>query len=252
MVQADDHVLGPFRLILFVLLMLFALLYGLDLRQWIVRDLHAGGFQQSFFTDEQAGVAVAHQFPIDHEQHLVGPIGDMLRVLFRHDHRHGTGLPDAFKHIEDFLLAFRIERRSRFVKDEHVGFRRQCRRDGHTLHLPARQAGRHALAVAGHADQIEHDVDLLVDDVRCDAAVFQRKGDLILNARAEQLRFGILLHVADTFGQRRYGMTAGVHAVDFHQSGHGAVRQIRDDSGQSHAQGGFAGAGRSNDAHERA
>ena len=84
------------------------------------------------------------------------------------------------------------------------------------------------------------------------AAVFQRKGDLILNARAEQLRFGILLHVADTFGQRRYGMTAGVHAVDFHQSGHGAVRQIRDDSGQSHAQGGFAGAGRSNDAHERA
>ena len=43
---------------------------------------------------------------------------DMLRVLFRHDHRHGTGLPDAFKHIEDFLLAFRIERRSRFVKDD--------------------------------------------------------------------------------------------------------------------------------------
>ena len=83
MVQTDDHVLGPFRLILFVLLMLFALLYGLDLRQRIVRDLHAGGFQQSFFTDEQASVAVAHQFPIDHEQHLVGPIGDMLRVLFR-------------------------------------------------------------------------------------------------------------------------------------------------------------------------
>ena len=64
MVQTDDHVLGPFRLILFVLLMLFALLYGLDLRQRIVRDLHAGGFQQSFFTDEQAASPLRTNSPL--------------------------------------------------------------------------------------------------------------------------------------------------------------------------------------------
>jgi len=156
-------------------------------------------------------------------------------VLPGHDHRHGTGLANTFERVEHFLLAFGVESRGGFVKNKHIGFR--CKRggDGHALHLASRQAGRYTFAVSGHADQVEHDVDLLVDDVRGYSAVFQRESDLILDTRAEQLRLRILLHIADALRQCRDGVPARIHAVDFHDTAHGAVSQVRNDTGQCHA-----------------
>ena len=159
----------------------------------------------------------------------------MFGILFGYDHRHGTGLANAFEHVEHFLLACGVECRSRFVKNEHIGFRRERGRDGHTLHLTSRQAGRHAFAVSGHADQVKHDVDLLIDEARCDSTVFQRESNLILDTRTKQLRLRILLHVADALRQRRDGVPARIHAVDFHNATHGAVGQVRNDAGQCHA-----------------
>lgn len=99
----------------------------------------------------------------------------------------------------------------------------------------SRQAGRYTFAVSGHADQVEHDVDLLVDDAWGYSAVFQRESDLILDTRAEQLRFRILLHVADALRQCRDGVPARIHAINFHDTTHGAVGQVRNDAGQCHA-----------------
>ena len=159
----------------------------------------------------------------------------MFGILLGHDHRHGTGLANAVEHVEHFLLAFGVEGRGGFVKNKHIGFRRERGRDGHALHLASRQAGRYTLAVSGHADQVEHDVDLLVDDVWSYSAVFQRESDLILDTRAEQLRFRILLHVADALRQCRDGVPARIHAINFHDTTHGAVGQVRNDAGQCHA-----------------
>ncbi len=209
-----------------------------------------GGFQQSPLTGEQTGVVVADQLAVDHEQHLIRPIGDVFGVLLGDDDRHRAGLANAFQRIENLLTSLGVKRRRRLIEDQHIGFGRERRRDGDALHLPAGQTGGHALAVSGHADQIEHDVDLMVNDLRVHAPVLQRECDFVLDRGAEQLGFGVLLHIADAFRQRGYGMMAGVHSVDFHRAGHRAIRQIRDDARQSHAQCGFARAGRPDDADE--
>ena len=129
---------------------------------------------------------------------------------------------------------------------------RQSRGDGHTLHLPARQAGRHALAVTGHADQFKHVIDATVHGFGVNASVFQGEGDLILYEGAEQLGFRILLHVSDVLGKLRDRVSGGVHAVDHDGAAHRAIGKIGDDAGQRHAQRGFSGSRRADDAYERA
>ena len=64
--------------------------------------------------------------------------------------------------------------------------------------------------------------------------------------------FRILLHVSDMLGKLRDRVSGGVHAVDHDGAAHRAIGKIGDDAGQRHAQRGFSGSRRADDAYERA
>ncbi len=65
---------------------------------------------------------------VPREAHFVG-----------HDHHRHPGSGEIAHHVEHFVDKFRVERRGRFVEQNHLRFHRECARNCHALLLAARE-----------------------------------------------------------------------------------------------------------------
>ena len=156
---------------------------------------------------------------------------------------------DLLHHVQDVLMAFRIQSRRRFVQDQHLGIHRQNTRDRDPPLFAAGQFERRnaALYVRIDAHELQGADRLRFAFLRAEAVILRTEADVFQDGLFEQLVLRILEHqtdfpagfprlfrlFVDIDAVRQHAAVRGLHqAVQVHQQRGFAAARMADDRGE--------------------
>ena len=105
---------------------------------------------------QRGGVPLLDDCSLVHENNAIGNVMRELHFVGDHDHRHAVS-SELLHYAQHFVHELGIQSRCYLVEQHQLGLHRQRPRDGHSLLLAARKAGRVGIGLVGQAharDQI--------------------------------------------------------------------------------------------------
>ena len=163
--------------------------------------------------------------------------------MLRHDDRDPEIVDQSRDRREHLFRSGRIERRRRFVEDEHLRVRGQRRADRGALQLAAREGAQRASAEVGQPEQIERLLDAFAHDRGRDRELLHRVRELVLERVGDAARERILADDADHIGELARRVCTGVVARDGHTAAQLTAGEMRDQPVHGAEQGRLAGSG---------
>src|SRR5260370_22740872 len=181
---------------------------------------------------------------VDHGD-AVGDVLDHAHLVRDQDDRHAQRAVDLAQQRKDRLRRLRIERRRRFVAQQHARPARKGARDPDALRLTAGELRRKAGAHRAQADELQHWVDGGRDLGLRSAGQFEGERNVVADGTRREQREMVKDHAdaATDVAQRAGRQRREVDAVDDYAPGGGPLEQV--DAAQ---QGRLSGAAPSDDA----
>jgi hypothetical protein len=178
--------------------------------------------------------------PALHEEHpLREPERPGHALLREHDRGSVAG-----HDVEEARSSLRIELRGGLVEEQEPRALRERRREANALQLAARQLDRPAPPQVQHADRRQRLLHARPDLVRGRAQVLEAEGDLVLDARHDDLVLRILEDRRHRASQLCGPRSSRVEAADLDRAGEAPAVEVRHEPGQRADERRLAGAGR--------
>ena len=121
--------------------------------------------------DHIAHRTVEEHFPFVHYDEAIRVLAQQHDLLLHHHNGHAERPVELLKHLKDASAAPRIQLAGGFVQHQHFGPKRQDRRDGYFLLLPAGERRDRPVAKGGDPQSVQRRLKPLLDLRAGDAEV---------------------------------------------------------------------------------